>query len=623
MAIEPNTVVKLYENIPWSRDKLDFRYFKTFDERNEYFNTTKQAKWTLTNFKYLRHEEGHPIAIPIGTSGYDAQSGDTIPTTYSQVLHCNYVFYQNSNYKERWFGGFITDVKYINDGTVWVYFDEDIYQNWFPYITIDSGFIERETVDDDTIGKHVLPESVGSDNYVTMTKNIHYNWNTTVGSPTLCPIIISSEPPKSSVSLGVKAVGGIAYVSEPSEWFVEVTCPSIQNGFPVNMFMTICKEPANYWLNQVADLDVVNPATSTKFSQATVTAAFNYLASTTQGVIGIYLVPKAMLKYTPTPFADITSKEKYSPYSNVGHFSENIQVDAPVCSITPKNNKLYTYPFTKLLLTCGGRAQELKYEDLSGRLIQIEFSMSPTPAICCTPLHYAYGSGFGRQTLYQLIYDDFPTLGWNEDSYSRWLAANQGTIARTVITTAVGATLLAAGMPGGLGLALGTQTLSKHAGFNTPKHLTRRDSINANRDQYFYDNQESALSLAGGAMNLAGSALNAYCAPDNVNGVVRQSAPNIINSDISVITYCQSIKSAPAQAIDNYFSMFGYKVNRVGKPNLTSRKNWNYVKTQNAHCSGVVPQYAIEFMERALDTGCTFWHKNAVGDYGDLSNPIV
>ena len=87
--------------------------------------------------------------------------------------------------------------------------------------------------------------------------------------------------------------------------------------------------------------------------------------------------------------------------------------------------------------------------------------------------------------------------------------------------------------------------------------------------------------------------------------------------------YVRQIRPEYLTSVDNYFSMFGYKVNRVGKPNLTSRKNWNYVKTQNAHCSGAAPQYAIEFLEKALDTGCTFWHKDSVGDYGDLSNPIV
>ena len=45
---------------------------------------------------------------------------------------------------------FITDIVYKNDGCAWIYFEEDIYHNWFSNIIIDSGFIERETVADDT-----------------------------------------------------------------------------------------------------------------------------------------------------------------------------------------------------------------------------------------------------------------------------------------------------------------------------------------------------------------------------------------------------------------------------------------------------------------------------------------
>lgn len=40
-----------------------------------------------------------------------------------------------------------------------------------------------------------------------------------------------------------------------------------------------------------------------------------------------------------------------------------------------------------------------------------------------------------------------------------------------------------------------------------------------------------------------------------------------------------SIKQEYARVIDNFFNMYGYKVNDVKIPNITGRLNWNYVKT--------------------------------------------
>src|SRR5699024_3355394 len=44
------------------------------------------------------------------------------------------------------------------------------------------------------------------------------------------------------------------------------------------------------------------------------------------------------------------------------------------------------------------------------------------------------------------------------------------------------------------------------------------------------------------------------------------------------------------EAIDEFFSMYGYKVNLVKKPNITGRQNWNYVKTIGCNLTGNIPQ---------------------------------
>ena len=77
-----------------------------------------------------------------------------------------------------------------------------------------------------------------------------------------------------------------------------------------------------------------------------------------------------------------------------------------------------------------------------------------------------------------------------------------------------------------------------------------------------------------------------------------------------------------ARKIDDFFTMFGYKIMRLKQPDWTSRASWNYVKTIGAEVYGAVPEFVIQSMVNRLDNGVWFWHTNDVGNFG-LSNQIV
>lgn len=600
MAIEPTTVVRLYENIPWSRDKLDFRYFSTFDERNKYFNETKNPKWSFTNFSYLRHEDGHPIAIPIGSSGYDPQSGDTIPTTYSQVLHCNYVFYQNANYKERWFGGFVTDVKYINDGTVWVYFEEDIFQNWFPYITIDSGFIERETVASDNIGEHLINENINGGDYVTTIDSTLLQFN----KETLIPVIFMSEPPLQNFGSGGES-------SKLTADYFNAVIPAIVNGWYNGIYALVLKDIASFWNNESYGA----------FQMSGLAAVYQYVYKD-PSVICVQLMPNSLLSYTSANLNNYSVSDgrydinKSTPVKGtvdnykeiVRNFSEPI-IDGQKTKAY-RNNKCYTNPFVRLVLDCNGNKQYLSYEYFTGKKqCKIGCSFGVGADITVVPSNYC---GQISNRTYQVFTDSLPTLTWTKDSYERWYANNSASI-RFQIAQSVGrlALLAVAGAAVGGSMAAAYSTGGELAALEA---MPSKQLVSSGINTY----NQSVTSLK----DIIIQGVNARSTPNEYGGATNLSAKWNSNT-AGIYAYCESMNEKVMRSVDDYFSMLGYKVNRVGKPKLTSRKNWNYIKTQNAHCSGVVPQYAIEFMERALDTGCTFWHKNAVGDYGDLSNPIV
>ena len=69
--------------------------------------------------------------------------------------------------------------------------------------------------------------------------------------------------------------------------------------------------------------------------------------------------------------------------------------------------------------------------------------------------------------------------------------------------------------------------------------------------------------------------------------------------------------------------MFGYKINRVKVPNITGRRNWNFVKTINCNFDGDIPQNDMIIIKQIFDNGITLWHNpNTIFDYTQ-NNSII
>lgn len=91
---------------------------------------------------------------------------------------------------------------------------------------------------------------------------------------------------------------------------------------------------------------------------------------------------------------------------------------------------------------------------------------------------------------------------------------------------------------------------------------------------------------------------------------------NTCSNKNTFIFYQMCIKEEYAKIIDNFFSMFGYKINEVKIPNITGRPNWNFVKTIDCNITGNFPQNDIQTLKNMFNNGVTFWHNpNTFLDY--------
>lgn len=266
----------------------------------------------------------------------------------------------------------------------------------------------------------------------------------------------------------------------------------------------------------------------------------------------------------------------------------------------PKNNKLKCYPYNYLLATNNNGSNAIyKYELFSTSNVTFDLVSCITTGCSIRIKPNGYNSSGELSTtpnnLEGLDLGKYPTCSWISDSYTNWLTQNSVNNAISLgsgaITAGIGA-LAIAGAPVTAGISATV----------------------------------GAGMVAGGAGMIANT-LNEY---RKASLIPDQAMGNINNGD--VVTACgdntfsfrhMSVKKEYAQIIDNYFSMFGYKVNKLKVPALNSRTKWNYIKTIDINIIADIPQDDLQKIKEMFNNGITLWHDSAhFLDYSQ-SNPIV
>lgn len=146
MAITPQTDIRLL--------KVSFG----LDNKNQLTFTSKEAQTNY--FLGLEYTE---------TERTSYQRKDNLiryPAHIDSIINYNYVMYKNSNYTDKWFYAFINKMEYVNDNMTYIYIQTDVFQTWQFNLLYKECFIEREHVNDDTIGKNTVPEGLETGEYI-------------------------------------------------------------------------------------------------------------------------------------------------------------------------------------------------------------------------------------------------------------------------------------------------------------------------------------------------------------------------------------------------------------------------------------------------------------------------
>lgn len=256
-----------------------------------------------------------------------------------------------------------------------------------------------------------------------------------------------------------------------------------------------------------------------------------------------------------------------------------------------KNKKLFTYPFNFLYMTNNnGTSAMYQYERFKNDVCEFKVTGALSPDACIR-LDPEYYNGQSLNYDEGLVLDGFPSCAWDVDAYKIWLASNQNqnklatgmaglSMVGGVLATAFGG-LLGAGAGGSMFVSGASQIASMLA-------------------------QKKDMQIQ----------------PPQSRGA-HSASVNVANGYHTFTAIFKSVSKETARIIDDYFSMYGYRINAVQTPCLNARNHYTYIKTIDCQIQGQLCNEDIVKIESIFDKGITFWKRgDEVAEYG-LANTNI
>lgn len=326
--------------------------------------------------------------------------------SYNQCLQANYIAFQNPDYSNKWFFAWIDDVIYKGNNNTEITYTIDSWSTWFDYWQKKVCFINRQHVNDDTIGINTIPENldvgeVVQEDFDEMTFQVESD------EPNFYFAINSTYNPITKKDfVGVNKINGILH----GNWIFIFSVSNVGITY-INNFLS----------------DVNN---DTKI----------------ESIKELYILPRFLV--------DSIGKEQLHKDSTFGDYycyllkESDAQVDLPITinrttsfkDYQPKNNKCYVYPYNYLLVSNNiGNNIIYKYENFNINdnnqdtiILDAELSVSIGASVRLVPTNY---KGIDSNYNETIPLAKFPTCSWSSDAFINWLTANAVNISSNIVST--------------------------------------------------------------------------------------------------------------------------------------------------------------------------------------------
>lgn len=532
MYIAPNSDIKILSGVP-----LDNTYEHTISweqtptaryKQEAYFMS--KVKFSFSNQYYQRVKRGWL----------------KIQCNPDDLYNCNYLMFKNKSFGSKWFYAFILSIEYVNNETAQVNYEIDVMQTWLRGIGLDykmsSCFVERQHTTSDNMYENLVPEEISNagGEYVVDNEE-EFDMNT-------MKILIYSS---------VEKVGD-SWVAASS-----VIKNNVFGGVCVYSFPTTQAgvQEAGNLIKEIASKTNIDNVVAVRMAPV----KFEIEHPTVQGT-------------RPTEYTVKITKPTYVGGKNSKYY--------------PKNNKIFSYPFSKIMVSnLYGQSEEYLWESFTDKDTRGSFTVtgcfSWNPEVIAYPNNYR---GIAKPIEFGVLFNAFPVCCWNGDAYKAWWAQNTvklitgfvGDIASPLVQTngltATSTPLAVAGAVGGTVNAIG-------------------NVINSVVDSQFISNSAKGKTDCSGLM----PALDA----------------------IKFRFTTESYRYQDIKRYDRYFTKFGYAIKDIIVPGYRNRKRWTYVKTVNSNIESTLNNEDSQKICSIYDAGITFWvNPDEIGDYSLDNEPV-
>lgn len=545
--VAPNGTIQLFRSVELTPAYTDTIWFPNISTQDSVF--TAQVDYQFTNQMYTR-VSGNKVRVHI---------------VADEIRDCSYMRFQNiRNNKAKWFYAFIINVEYVNEQVTEITYEIDEIQSW--YFEGNSNnhfskcFIERQHAETDNAGDNVVPEPLNVTENIVCNKD--FSW---VAGDTYYLMV-----------LGVSSIASALTGFDRAQY----------GGLASSVHFVLFKSAASLHT-------FIHNA---EFENGLIKGLFS--STDLWSILGIYAVPSTFFygsevmtlegatAYKMAMLADSDTKTINRPDKlNSSHGN------SAGGTYTPKNNKMFTYPFCFFRIASPLNEQDFKYENFFTASLNptykfvLKTSCNPEPIILVTPKNY---NGEDNDFRYSLSVSGFPMLTVFQSTQSGEIIGNG---IKRLAKAVVGGTMMAASGGSGAGVAdFATRTM---VGSNTPPLLS-----------------SASPSISGGGSSELAPQFAATGLP---------AADDVV---FEIDGYRMGLRKETAELFDNYLSRYGYAQNKVAVPNVHARGKWTYVKTRDCRCSVNAPASSLRKINDIMNNGITWWDfQTSVGNYGDFTNP--
>lgn len=353
--------------------------------------------------------------------------------TYAQCLQANYIAFQNPDYSNKWFFAWIDDVIYKGNKNTEITFTIDAWSTWFDYWQKKTCFINRQHVNNDTIGLHTIPENLDVGEVIEESYEGFPVIDTEEDRNQFYYVIEGTYNPITQRDfMGVTKING----SLSGSWLFlfeayegSVGLPNIEN-----------------FLGEVNEANKID------------------------SIQNMYILPKFLVDAIGTTRYETTGQVfgNYHFYllntsNRAITLAYNFNKVNSYNDFIPKNNKCFVYPYNYMLISNNvGNYNIYKYEDFilnnqiaENPLVELECAISIGASIRLIPRGY---KNIDKNYDESLPLSKFPTCSWSSDAFTNWLTQNGINIATNLLlsTASAGVSLAVGNVAGGVLSIAGT-----------------------------------------------------------------------------------------------------------------------------------------------------------------------